>query len=128
MKEDGFTNIDDTRIGLLLEEFYNNMYNYEMQDEKTQKQTLTNYLNSLDFIKEKLNDEIQIWFNNYYTFILEKQDPTVNDVINYILSKHKNIETEYMDDISLNETVIKIKQTQKVKFQHSHLTSAKIRV
>ena len=116
MKEDGFTNIDDTRIGLLLEEFYNNMYNYEMQDEKTQKQTLTNYLNSLDFIKEKLNDEIQIWFNNYYTFILEKQDPTVNDVINYILSKHKNIETEYMDDISLNETVIKIKQTQKVKF------------
>ena len=114
MKQDGFTNLDETKIGLLLEEFYNNMYNYEMQDEKTQKQTLTNYLNSLDMIKDKLNDEIQIWFNNYYTFILEKQEPTVNDVVNHILSKHKNIETQYINDQSLNETVIKIETKQKI--------------
>ena len=115
MKEDGFNNLDETKIGLLLEEFYNNMYNYEMQDEATQKQTLTNYLNSLDMIKDKLNEEIQIWFNNYYTYLLEKPEPTVNDVINYIISKHKNIEAEYLNDETLKETVIHINSKQKLK-------------
>ena len=115
MKEDGFNNLDETKIGLLLEEFYNNMYNYEMQDEATQKQTITNYLNSLDMIKDKLNEEIQIWFNNYYTYLLEKPEPTVNDVINYIISKHKNIEAEYLNDETLKETVIHINSKQKLK-------------
>lgn len=115
MKEDGFNNLDETKIGLLLEEFYNNMYNYEMQDEATQKKTLTNYLNSLDMIKDKLNEEIQIWFNNYYTYLLEKPEPTVNDVINYIISKHKNIEAEYLNDETLKETVIHINSKQKLK-------------
>jgi hypothetical protein len=115
IKEDGYNNIDETNVGLLLEEFYNIMYNFEMQDEATQKKTLMNYLNSLDMIKEKLNEEIQIWFNNYYAFILGKQDPTVNDVINYIISKHKNIETEPINDESLRETVIHITTKQKIK-------------
>ena len=115
IKEYGYNNIDETNVGLLLEEFYNIMYNFEMQDEATQKKTLMNYLNSLDMIKEKLNEEIQIWFNNYYAFLLGKQDPTVNDVINYIISKHKNIETEPINDESLRETVIHITTKQKIK-------------
>lgn len=112
MKEDGFTKLDESRIALLLEKFYNVMYNFEVQDERKQQNTLQNYLDALDMIKYKINEEIQEWFNDYYTFVLEKSEPTVEDAIKYTLSKHTNLELQYLDDETLKETVIKINNKQ----------------
>lgn len=113
MNKNGFYNLDESKIYVLLEEFYNNMFNYEMLDEQQQKTNLNAYLKSLDLMKEKLNEEIQIWFNDYYEYLLEIENPTVIDVVKYIVDKNNNIEAEIIDEPELNETLITIKPVVK---------------
>ena len=110
MTENGFDQIDDKVSTRLLNQFYDIMYHYEMESEKNQKEDLDLYLQSLDHLKKGINLEMRLWHNTYYEYILEKEKPTVNDVIKYILSKHENIEIEYFDDDTLNETIIRINQ------------------
>lgn len=113
MRENGFDQIDDKVANKLLSQFRDVMCYYEMKTDVEQKKDLNFYLQSLDHLKRGINLEMRLWHNTYYEFILEKENPTVNDVVKYILSKHENIELEYYDDDTLNETIIKINQKNK---------------
>ena len=113
MRENGFDQIDDKVANKLLNQFRDVMCYYEMKTDIEQKNDLNFYLQSLDHLKRGINLEMRLWHNTYYEYILEKENPTVNDAVKYILSKHENIDLEYYDDDTLNETIIKINQKNK---------------
>ncbi len=104
MMKKGFYDIDTTNIRTLLDEFKEEVSNFEHLQIYEQQMNLNAYFAKLDSMREQMNSEIQIWMTNFYKKILNINSmPTVKEVIISILKKY-NI-SNVISSNELNETV-----------------------
>lgn len=91
--------VDFSMVNILLKEYLNKVLEYEKKCSYDQKKDLDVFLQDLDILVVKLNQEIQKWMNIYYQNILgNKKDIKVSDVIRDILINNKIKISDYYEN------------------------------
>lgn len=114
--------VDIERAEALLQACRKKVVEFEKKSEEEQKATLSIYLEELDEVIDKINQEIQKWFLQHFKKLLhaDRNDIKLSEVISYILKTKKiRIENVYdaEDEIMfvLNPLLVKEEQNKTLK-------------